>query len=182
MYTPASLPKQFAYLTGFAAPKILVEALKWHGLAEVPGLANNPYLLAHAEAVGAKSYYHSDATPWCALEMSYWVLCAGYALPRDPLAAKSWRGWGTAVPLGKAKLGDVLVMDRPGGQHVTMYVGETATHYACYGGNQGDKNCIAWFDKDLFTDIRRCPWKIGQPDQVKSIPLTASGPAAGSLA
>jgi len=123
MFTPTPLPKQYAYLAHEPAPKILLEALKWHGLTEVPGVANNRYILAQAEYVGAKSYYHTDATPWCALEMSYWVKAAGYALPRDPLAAKSWRQWGTKVPLGEAKLGDVLVMDRPGGQHVTLYVG-----------------------------------------------------------
>jgi|GEM_PF-1171729 len=156
----------------------IASKLKWHSLAEVPGAANNPYILAQAGYVGATSYYHTDATPWCALEMSYWVKSADDALPRGPLAAKSWRTWGTKVSLGEA--GDVLVLDRPGGQHVTMYVGQIGNSYACLGGNQGDKVCIALFIKPIFKDVRRSPWKLGQSASVWKISLNSSGPVATS--
>jgi hypothetical protein len=72
-------------------------------------------------------------------------------------------------------LGDVLVKSRAGGGHVTMYVDESTTQYACLGGNQGDAVCIAWFPKEVFTHVRRCAWKIAQPDNVR--PIAVDGKA-----
>jgi len=175
-----SLPTQFLYLAGEAGPKILLAALADLGLREVAGPASNPRILEMARQVGASSYYPSDATPWCALAMSAWAKAAGFALPADPLAALSWTKFGTAAPGGVAMLGDVLVKSRVGGGHVTMYVGENATHYACLGGNQGDAVCISWFPKEVFTHVRRCAWKVAQPANVRSITVGVKAAAAVS--
>ena len=158
------LPKAFAYLASEPGPKILHAALKDYGLCELPGTANSPRILQMARNVGAHTYYKNDATPWCALQMADWVKQAGFALPFDPLAAKNWALFGTEVPLKEAILGDILVMARPGGNHVTMYVGEEKrqTYYGL-GGNQGNMTCIAPFPIERITHVRRCPWKILQP-------------------
>ena len=63
-------------------------------------------------------------------------------------------------------MGDVLVKSRAGGGHVGLYVAENETHYAVLGGNQGDKVCIAWFPKEAFSHVRRCAWKVAQPENV----------------
>ena len=160
------LPKAFAYLDTETAPNLLLAALKDYGLREVAGTPNSPRILAMAKNVGASSYYTTDATPWCALAMSDWVKQAGFALPRDPLAAKNWATFGTPIALADAALGDVLVMERPGGNHVTMYVGEDDRNFYGLGGNQGNEVCIAAFPKSRITHVRRCPWKIAQPKNV----------------
>lgn len=177
------LPKQFAYLEKEAGPRILVEALRWHGVEETPGPVSNPAILAWAAFVGADSYYKSDATPWCALWLAFVVKIAGFAPPRDPLRALSWLSWGTPVRDG-ACLGDVLVMSRAGGGHVSIYVGETQTHYWGLGANQNDSVCIAAFPKGRIAAIRRCPWKVSQPANVRRIlvgpGVLATGPAKES--
>lgn len=171
-----ALPKQFNYLAGKAGPRVLIEALRWHGMKEAPGPnIDNQAILAWAAFVGASSYYKHDATPWCALFMAFVVKVAGFPLPPDPLRALAWAGFGTAVPRGQAGLGDILVMAREGGGHVTMYVGEDANYYYGLGGNQGDAVCIAAFPKGRITQVRRCPWRSQQPDEVRPIYLNAAG-------
>ncbi len=177
-HNPFPFPAQFTYLAAEPGPRVLLEALQYHGLQEVPGSASAPEIMAWARSVGAASYYPSDATPWCALAMAAWVKAAGFPLPSDPLRALSWAAFGTAVAPGKAALGDVLVMARAGGGHVTMYVGETATHYLGLGGNQADSVCIAGFPKSRITHVRRCPWKVAQPANVRPIPVRVSAPGS----
>ena len=157
------LPKAFAYLAAESGPNLLRAALRDHGLRELPGVPNSPRILAMAKNVGAAAYYKSDATPWCALAMSDWAKQAGFTLPRDPLAAKNWATFGTEVAIEDAALGDVLVMARPGGNHVTLYAGEDARNYYGLGGNQGNEVCIAPFPKARITHVRRCAWKSAQP-------------------
>lgn len=177
-----SLAPAFSFLLNEAAPKILVEALKDHGLHEVPGVASSPRIEEMIRQAKAKSYFPSDAYPWCALAMNAWALQAGYAPPRDPLAAKSWATFGTRIPLGEAMLGDILVMARTGGNHVTMYVAEKDGIYYGLGGNQADSVCIVGFEKSRITAIRRCPWKVGQPANVRKIHIGAGGAAHTSEA
>ncbi|MDO7851408.1 TIGR02594 family protein [Hymenobacter convexus] len=178
MYQP--LPLAFANLAHEPGPKILLAALADHGLRELPGAANSPRILEMAFQAHAGSYYKSDATPWCALAMTSWVLTAGFVPPRDPLAAKSWATFGTPVALEDAALGDILVMERPGGNHVTMYAGEDDHNYYGLGGNQGDCVCIAPFLKARITHVRRCAWKVAQPTNIgKRFPgLVVAGVAA----
>lgn len=173
-----NVPALFAYVGAETGPKILLAALADYGQREVPGAASNPRIMEMARQVGASSYYPSDATPWCALAMSAWAKAAGFALPPNPLAALSWAKFGSPAPGGVAMLGDVLVKSRVGGGHVTLYVGENATHYACLGGNQGDAVSIAWFPKNVFSHIRRCAWKVAQPANVRPILVVAKAQAA----
>ena len=175
-----NLPAKFAYLATEAGPKVLLEALKWLGVHEVPGLGNNPIIMDAAKAVGAASYYPSDATPWCALAMTYWVKQAGFPVARDPLAARSWATWGNPAPHNVPMLGDVLVYQRTGGGHVTLYVGESKDYYYCLGGNQGDSVCIVGFPKTRPVTVRRCPWKMAQPAGVRRIVLDGASVAVGA--
>ena len=170
------LPKQFDYLSREPGPKMLLAALADYGLWEIPGPANNPRIMQMAKNVGAASYYGADSIAWCALGVSDWCRQAGFALPNDPLAALSWAKFGTAVDPKEAMLGDVAVKARVGGGHVGIIVGETAAHFALLGANQGDSVCIAWFPKASFSHIRRSPWRIAQPANVRKIVVGASGP------
>lgn len=172
-----TFPHPFEYLGSEPGPVILREALAHFALHEIVGPASNPTIMAWAKEVGAASYYHNDDTPWCALFIAHCAKVAGFALPSDPLRALSWAKFGKPAA-GGAMLGDVLVKSRDGGGHVGLYVGETATHYAVLGGNQGNQVCIAWFAKAAFSYVRRCAWKVSQPENVRAIEVNAAAGAA----
>jgi len=169
-------PLAYAWLADEPAPKILLEALKDHGLTEVPGPANSSRILEMARLVGAASYYKADSTPWCALALAAWVKAAGYELPADPLRALSWQKWGTKAD--KPMLGDVLVFVRNGGGHVGLCVGEDPACYHVLGANQGDAVCIVRIAKQRLVAARRSPFKLRQPANVRVVKLLPVGSAS----
>lgn len=179
---PAPLPKQFQWLADEPGPRILLEALKIFGTAETPGPGNNPSILAWAKATGQEKVYRADSTAWCGLTMAYVALQAGWDLPVNPLGARNWLGWGVEVPKDKPCLGDIVVFWRgslKGYQgHVAMYVGENVANGTVWvlGGNQLDKVCIEPKPKTRILGVRRCPWRVNQPHNVRPVLLSASGP------
>lgn len=167
------LPPQYQWLSKEAGPRILVEALKTYGVAEKPGPGSNPSILKWAENVGLDRVYKSDETAWCGLWMAYVAKQAGWDDPVNPLWARNWLNFGT--PQKKAALGDVLVFSRGSGGHVGLYVGEDDTAYHVLGGNQSNRVTIKRIAKSRLLGIRRCPWRINQPPNVRPIKLAAKG-------
>jgi uncharacterized protein (TIGR02594 family) len=171
------LPPAYADLAHETAPKMLVEMLKLYGTLEKPGAADNPVIMAWAREAGVKGYTH-DSVPWCGLTMALTAKRAGYDFPDNPLWALNWLGFGHKVD--RPMLGDVMVKSRDGGGHVTMYVGEDATHYHCLGGNQSDSVNITRIEKGhSWKGFRRPNFKIGQPAAVRVIRRAAGGAATG---
>jgi uncharacterized protein (TIGR02594 family) len=158
----------------------LLEALKIFGTAEMPGPNDNPSILSWAKATGQDIYKH-DSMAWCGLTMAYVALQAGWDLPVNPLGARNWLTWGTEVPIDKPCLGDIVVFwrgIRNGYQgHVAMYVGQNDALDEVFvlGGNQLDRVCIEPKPKSRILGVRRCPWKVNQPGNVRPIHLSASG-------
>lgn len=155
------------------APKILMEALKLLGVKEVPGTGDNLEILKWAESFGLEKEYRKDDIPWCGLFVAYVVKMAGLEGVENPLWARNWAKFGTKQSV--AMLGDVLVFIRDGGGHVSIYVGEDLLCYHVLGGNQSDMVCITRIRKERCIAIRRSPWKIAQPDNVRVIKLDATG-------
>ena len=170
-FTPHALPAAYADLAKEPGPKMLVEALRFHGLKEAPGAADNAVILDMAKAIGAAGYTH-DSIPWCGLFMGYVAKAAGKPGPRSPLWALSWREWG--APSDRAELGDVLVFVRPEGGHVGLYVGEDETHYHVLGGNQGDAVKIVRVEKARCRAVRRL-YAVAKPGNVRPIRRSADG-------
>lgn len=145
-------------------------------LRETPGIANNPILMKRfagiTRALGIA--YNADSVPWCGAIMAWWMSQCGITPPAIAVRASSWGKWG--VPLKKPILGSVLVFTRDGGGHVTLYVGEDATHYHCLGGNQGDAVTIARLAKSRAPLIR---WPAKEPLAGGSVQLTAGKAAVG---
>lgn len=172
-----TLPKQYAWLAKEPGPRLLLEALKLHGTAEVPGPNNNPSILAWARRVGLEKTYRADETAWCGLFMAYAALQAGWDVPLNPLGARNWLAFGD--PAKTPMLGDVLVFwrERRTGfkGHVGIYVGEDATAYHVLGGNQADRVSVKRISKNRLLGARRCPWKINQPGNVRVVTLAATG-------
>lgn len=172
-----TLPKPYAWLEDEPGPRILKEALKTYGTAEKPGQGSNPSILAWAKATGQDRIYRSDSLAWCGLWMAYVTLQAGWEPPLNPLGARNWLNWGT--PQKQACLGDVLVFWRgsPRGfsGHVAIYVGEDAEAYHVLGGNQSDQVKFKRITKARLLGIRRCPWRINQPEAVRPVRLASVG-------
>src|SRR5262245_36136053 len=126
------------------------------GMTETPGSADNPHILRMRDAI-AEAYpdmadycaeYQHDDTPWCGLTAAFVMTMAGIRPPYEPppaddthrwLWARWWgedSSWGTI--LDAPRVGCVVVMEREGGGHVTLYEGMSGSNYKCRGGNQSD--------------------------------------------
>jgi uncharacterized protein (TIGR02594 family) len=169
----STLPKAYAWLADEPGPRILREALATYGTIETPGQGSNPSIMAWAKATGLARYYRNDATAWCGLWMAYVAMQAGWRPPLNPLWARNWLDFGT--PQKAAALGDVLVFARGKGGHVGMYVGEDKEAFHVLGGNQSDRVMIKRIARNRLLGIRRCPWRINQPETVRAVHLAAAG-------
>jgi uncharacterized protein (TIGR02594 family) len=140
-------------------------ALRFEGLAELPGAVHNPQVLSMLQLVDKS--VHDDETPWCSAFVNYCTFLLD--TPRSKsLAARSWLRVGTPVPLTDARPGyDVvvlsrgkyapgpMVLDAPG--HVGFYVRtlHTPERVVLFGGNQGDKVCFEEFPAERVLGVRR---------------------------
>lgn len=167
-----ALTSQYAFLNFETGPAALLEALKLLGVVETPGQASNPIIMAWAKALGLKNTYSDDSVPWCGLFVAYVVSVAGMTPVENPLWARNWAKFGTAVD--KPGLGDILVFVRDGGGHVGFYVGEDDDYYHVLGGNQSDKVCITRIAKERCIARRRPP----AGGQGRPVRMTASGPVS----
>lgn len=134
------------------------------GLYEAPGAADNPAIIAMAQACGgaiARDYKH-DATPWCALTMNYCLVTTGYK-GTDSLAALSFRA-GTQRLNGPV-VGAIGTLEREGGGHVFVVRGRTADgRIVGVGGNQSDMVCDEVFDPAVC--------QFGWPKAANNTPVT----------
>lgn len=171
----SSVPMQAGYewLWNEPAPAMLVQMLRLYGTYEIPGAKNSPTIMGWARETNTT--YPGDATAWCGLAVSVAAKRAGYDYHpnKNALWARNWASWGRKVPV--AMLGDVLVFPRGKGGHVAIYVGEDATHYHILGGNQSDQVKIVRKAKTPILAIRRAPFKLGQPANVRRVFLSQRG-------
>lgn len=180
-----TLPAKYRWLHQEPGPKILVEALRTHGVKEVPGKADNPEILRWAREVGVGTIYTHDSIAWCGLAVAYWCVKAGYRPPTNPLWARAWAKWGNEVATNRPMLGDIMVWERGSGGHVGMYIGEDDTHWHVLGGNQSDQVNIVRKAKtqpngSRLIAVRRSPFKVGQPPNVRRVRLGAAGTPSSS--
>jgi len=121
---------------------------------ESPGPANNPLIIDWAKKLGGwvASFYTKDEIPWCGLFVAHCLREAGAQdLPGNPLSALAWASYGGST---QARIGAVMVFQRPGGGHVGFYVGENSKAYLIRGGNQSDSVSDSWVAKDRLVAIR----------------------------
>jgi len=162
----------YDYLTNESGPKVIDEAMKLIGIKEIAGPKHEKAIMDWARILGLKNFT-ADETAWCGLFAGIVVYRAGFEVVKDPLWADNWRKFGTKQTV--AMKGDILTFKRPGGNHVGFYVGEDDECYHVLGGNQSNKVGFIRMEKSRLTGIRRCPWKIAQPDTVRVVHLTEEG-------
>ena len=147
-------------------PPWYVAAGKDLGLREIVGSKHEPRVVEFFAEAG-HPYVKDDETAWCAAFANAKLVEVGIK-GTGRLNARSFLDWG--VPLTKPAVGAILVFKRGTSSwqgHVTFYVGETATHYVCRGGNQSNAVTEARYAKKDLLGIR---WPEGY-----ALPL--SGPA-----
>jgi len=166
----AVLPVRYRWLLQEPGPKLLQVALADYGVTEKQGAGSNPIILQWAQELGIASYT-SDGTPWCGLAMAHWVQRAGFEPVAGPLRARNWASFGTRSP--QAMLGDVLVFERGGAGHVGIYLAENGEDFLHVAGNVGDCVAISPIEKSRLIAVRRCPWRVAQPANVRPIRLAS---------
>ena len=123
------------------------------GVAERPGAASNPRVVAYFRKAG-HGEVTDDETAWCAAFVGACLEGAGLASTRS-LAARSYLSWGIGVATPSP--GAVTVLSRgsdPALGHVGFLVGLTDSHVILLGGNQSDAVTVAAFDRSRVLGYR----------------------------
>lgn len=135
-------------------PEWLAIAWTFEGLREVPGAPTAPTIRRWLEEL--RAWWRDDETPWCGVAMAAWMRAAGQPIPREWYRARAWLGWGS--PIARAAVGAVVVIDRKGGAHVGLVVGEDADgNLQVLGGNQGDAVSVRAFPRNRVMGYRWPP-------------------------
>jgi uncharacterized protein (TIGR02594 family) len=165
---------QYKWLEKESSPKVIVEAVKLYGIREIVGKVHSKEILSWAKELSMEKTYTNDEIPWCGLFTAIVIKRAGFEPVKDPLWAKNWNSFGSKQNV--AMFGDVLIFTRPGGGgHVGFYVGEDSTCYHVMAGNQSNMVNTTRILKSRCVGIRRCPWRVAQPTEVRIVKIDATG-------
>jgi uncharacterized protein (TIGR02594 family) len=139
-------------------------AQRFVNIAEVPGLASNPHVLAMLRL--DQKWPKGDDVPWCSAFVNYiaWLL----RLPRSKsLRARSWLLIGQPISIENAEAGfDVVILKRGKGKqpgpdvikapgHVGFFAGLEDNNVLMLGGNQKDTVNVSGFPDHRILGVRR---------------------------
>lgn len=143
-------------------PLWLIEARKYLGVREIPGVNHNPLILRMWKAI-KRGGIKDDETPWCAAFVGFCLENIGVQSSRFESAA-SYLKWGTS--LAEPVRGCVAVFTRNGGGHVGFVTGvDNAGRLLVLGGNQGNEVNVRAFPRDrLALDGLRWPVGVALPE------------------
>lgn len=134
-------------------PAWLEIAFKEENVAEIPGDKDNQRIKEYRKPSGHSE--QSDPVSWCA-DFVGWCLTQAGLNATGSQAARSYLQWGQEIQ--KPVVGCVTVLWRESRDswkgHVGFYVGESPTHVLLFGGNQGDKVCLAEYPKERVLSYR----------------------------
>lgn len=136
------------------------------GVTEKAGKATHARITEYFEVAGHREV-KDDETAWCSAFANYCMEKSGNRGTMS-LAARSWLRWGKKI---EPRPGAVMVFKRGNSSwqgHVTFYLRETATHYVCLGGNQGNAVRESRYSKKDFLDAR-WPSTMGNSRSVKAM-------------
>jgi len=138
-------------------------AERFVGTEEVGGQVDNPMILSMLKL--DNTWPQNDEVPWCSAFTNY--ICWLARLPRSKdLRARSWLTIGKGITLDEAAVGDIIVLQRGGGDqpgpdvldapgHVGFYAGRFGDFIEILGGNQGDQVKISRYPKTRLLGVRR---------------------------
>ena len=144
------------------------------GVAEIPGSDTAPII--RRWLIRLRAWWSDDETPWCGTFVAQCIEAAGLPIPKYWMRAKAWADWGTK--LSNPELGCIVVFERKGGGHVGFVVGRTPNgNLLVLGGNQGDKVCIAPFDRTRLIGYYWPPC-VSLPTPQGLVVMAATGPTS----
>ncbi|MGF7161301.1 uncharacterized protein (TIGR02594 family) [Rhodoligotrophos appendicifer] len=138
-----------------AEPKWLQVARRYEGEREIAGKKHNPKIVEFFRRVTGQA--QTDETAWCAAFVGYCLAEAG--LPNTgKLTARSYLQYGE--PLEEPKLGAITVFKRGSSSwqgHVAFFLRDLGSKVEVFGGNQGNRVCVAAYAK---RDLLGYRWPI----------------------
>ena len=164
------LEKEFINLLNFKAGEKRMETTPYQvaknfiGLKEIPGIVNNPLIVAMHQIDNPA--IEDESVPWCSSFVNFIFFCLGLIRTKSA-RARSWLQIGEEITLDDADHGfDVVILKRgkgnqPGPEtinapgHVGFYVRHDDKNVWLLGGNQGDQVSIAQFPVTSILGIRR---------------------------
>jgi|SRR5688572_16798198 len=178
------LPDKFKWLeTKGVLPKLVAAALQYLGVKEIPGAKNNPVIMDMAKGLGVQKIYASDEVSWCAVFINHLLRITGKPIDLKPKDKYDLlRALKTAslpvyevVPKGQEKLGDLVLMKRAGGGHVTLWIAETPNgFFVGLGGNQSNSVTFSEFDQKRIEKVLRY-YKTGIPASAQHYTMDNTG-------
>ncbi len=142
--------------------ELLLAALAYYGLKEIPGPQSSPTISAWIKKWTAiakvKASINDDQTAWCSIftnEIAERCKCE----TTGKINARSWLTVGEEIPLEDAKAGDVIILwrDKPDGWqgHVGFFIRKGPNVCYILGGNQSNQVNILPFSDGRVLGIRR---------------------------
>lgn len=167
------------------------------GVTETPGDEDNPKIIGMRDFIAHKwpdmavycDEYQHDETPWCGLTTAFCVSVAGIRPPFGNtdtdcfLWALAWSESPDFLLMGRPVPGTIVVMEREGGGHVTMYeYTDDDGDFACRGGNQSDAVNLQHYDPDAVVALV-WPKAAGMPPQIpiEDRPILVKGDEGGDV-
>jgi uncharacterized protein (TIGR02594 family) len=150
------------------------------GLTETPGDADNPKILGMRNYIARKypdmadycDLYAHDETPWCGLTVAFCTSVADVRPVYGPTDTDRWmwalawsEDWAWGQHLSRPVLGCIVVTEREGGGHVTLFEYEDEDMFYCRGGNQSDAVNVKAIDPDTVVALV-WPRAAGQAPEV----------------
>ncbi|NAS30944.1 TIGR02594 family protein [Flavobacteriaceae bacterium R38] len=131
-------------------------ALSQFGVTEVPGIVDNPQIVAYFHELGFDGSKLKDETAWCSAFANWIAKKSGYEYT-GKLNARSWLSVGESTD--QPQLGDVVILWRESPEswkgHVGFYIKETQRYVYILGGNQNNKVNIRAYPKNRVLDYKK---------------------------
>lgn len=138
-------------------------AQRYIGVKEVGGSIDNPMIMAMLTLDA--SWPEEDEVPWCSAFANKICWLCRHPRSKD-LRARSWLTVGKGITIDEAMPGDIVVLQRGGGEqpgpevidapgHVGFYAGRFGKLIEVLGGNQSDTVKISRYPRSRLLGIRR---------------------------
>ncbi|HSI63504.1 MAG TPA: TIGR02594 family protein [Candidatus Saccharimonadia bacterium] len=137
------------------AERLYHHARKDLGMSEAPGSKSHPRIELAIQTAARWLDDDDSQTAWCGCLMGLWCLELGLGVPAAYYRAISWLKWGLGVEKPDAEQGDVVVLSRPGGNHVALLDRIEGKRWHLLGGNQSNTTSVAPYAEDLVLGVRR---------------------------
>ena len=155
------IPEKYQWLETIGKlPKLLSSALQYLGVTEIKGAKSNPVIMDMARGLGVSDIYKNDDISWCAVFINHLIRINGkppvdFKGDRYNLLRAKWLlNWGEPVMKGAERMGDIVVLNRDGGGHTTIWVAKTPNGFIGIGGNQNDSVKFSEFSDSRIDGVR----------------------------